>query len=157
MKSRTDRLLDKVMPEPNSGCWLWLGGVNNKGYGKFRWSEGKTALAHRASWKMHKGEIPTGILVCHRCDNRVCVNPDHLFLGTAKDNSDDKLRKGRDSHAFGELHGRARLSEGHVKDIREAIGNGRTSQSLADQYGVPRRTIRDIKTWRTWRHLSEPA
>ncbi|MBX5089355.1 HNH endonuclease [Rhizobium lentis] len=157
MKSRSDRLFDKVMPEPNSGCWLWLGGVSDKRYGKFRWSEGVTALAHRASWIVHKGEIPTGLLVCHKCDNGFCVNPDHLFLGTAKDNSDDKLRKGRDTHAFGESHGRSRLNDCHVKAILSGLDDGRTYQSLADEYGVARRTIRDIKTGRNWRHLSHPA
>jgi len=150
-------LFAKAIPEPNSGCWLWLGGVNHKGYGTFKWSSGKTKLAHRASWEVSKGEIPKGILVCHKCDNPACVNPDHLFLGTDKDNSDDKLRKGREARLAGETNPRARITENQVNTILEDIGRGRTLQSLADEYGVHRNTIHQIKIGRNWRHLRGTA
>jgi len=84
----------KFIPEPNSGCFLWLGGVSDRGYGRVRLF-GKTAVASRASWILYRGAIPVGSHVLHRCDNPLCVNPDHLFLGTPQDNTDDMLAKGR--------------------------------------------------------------
>jgi hypothetical protein len=80
----------KYIPEPNSGCWLWDGWVNGRGYGRF----GK-GLAHRISWELHRGPIPAGMNICHKCDVPPCVNPDHLFLGTQTDNMRDCARKGR--------------------------------------------------------------
>jgi len=93
----------RTMPEPNSGCWLWCGEVNPKGYGRVtlvlngRTGRGaaRRLMAHRLSYEQHKGPIPAGLLVLHRCDNPPCVNPGHLFVGTARDNLHDMIRKGR--------------------------------------------------------------
>lgn len=84
----------KVMPEPMSGCHLWIGALDRKGYGSFR-SEGRTVRAHRLAWEREHGPIPDGLYVCHRCDNPGCVNPDHLFLGTQGRNLRDMARRGR--------------------------------------------------------------
>lgn len=89
-----DRFSAKVSPEPMSGCWLWTGSFRRDGYGSLS-IDGVTHAAHRVSWWLSKGEIHDGLCVLHRCDNRACVNPDHLWLGTKRDNTNDMLRKGR--------------------------------------------------------------
>lgn len=85
---------EKYKINEQTGCWEWTAGKNSDGYGNFNYNK-KTIRAHRASYLMHKGEIPKGIMVCHHCDNPPCVNPEHLFLGTAKDNDQDSRTKGR--------------------------------------------------------------
>lgn len=107
MGKRTDkeRFESKTMPEPNTGCWFFLNAIKPSGYCYFKFAgEGARLLAHRASYKIYKGEIPKGMLVLHDCDNRLCVNPDHLFLGTHKDNTQDMIRKGR--HGRSNQHSR---------------------------------------------------
>jgi hypothetical protein len=92
-----DRLAARTTPEPNSGCHLWTGVVNHHGYGMIGLGERRAGIdrTHRVSWRLAFGEIPPGLMVLHRCDTPSCVNPTHLFLGTAADNTADMVRKGR--------------------------------------------------------------
>lgn len=90
-----DRFMEKVSPEPNTGCWLWSGSSCDKGYGMFNLN-GKTVRAHRLSYEIHNGKIAEGMHILHKCDNPCCVNPEHLSVGTNHDNVKDKLSKRRD-------------------------------------------------------------
>lgn len=136
--------------EPNSGCWLWTEGLGAGGYGT-RWDSGrqKQISAHRVSFERTHGEIPKGFFVCHHCDVPTCVNPQHLFLGKPSDNSADMISKKR--QAYGERHHKARLVEGDIVAIRAANG---TAKTIANQFGVSRETVSQIRNKRVWRHVS---
>jgi hypothetical protein len=96
-----ERFATKWMPEPFSGCWLWTGGINTWGYGVLhRRGAHESISAHRAAWELHRGPIPNGLFVLHKCDTRMCVNPDHLFLGTQRDNIHDCMAKGRNKRGI---------------------------------------------------------
>ena len=97
------RLAAQYMVNMDSGCWEWNGRLSIAGYGQIK-DNYRTRHAHRVSWEIHRGEIPIGLLVCHRCDNRKCVNPDHLFLGTDRDNRQDCLMKDRANMPSGDNH-----------------------------------------------------
>jgi len=103
-----------AIPEPNSGCWLWDGGLTRKGYGRFRYKD-RAFTAHRYVWRLFKGEIPEGMLVCHRCDVRCCVNLDHLFLGTDRDNVRDMIKKNRGNQGIRNLI-KTHCPRGHLYD-----------------------------------------
>lgn len=138
-----------------SGCWLWTGYVNRRfGYG-VAWNGIKDVSAHRLSWTLHRGEIPCGIHVLHKCDNRGCVNPDHLFLGTNKDNVLDRVAKGRGvrNQARGERHGRATVREDDVLKIRELAASGVLKSVLARKFGLNASTVGDIVWRKSWRHI----
>ena len=107
--SMRERFMRHVSPEPNTGCWLWEVSCRPNGYGQFAPDgSGRPVHAHRAAYELLVGTIPEGMQVCHRCDVRSCVNPDHLFLGTQKDNVDDMRAKGRAK--WGAYHKERRLA-----------------------------------------------
>lgn len=93
-RTQTERFEEKVMPVTETGCFLWTAHCNKNGYGTF-WTGEKDEYAHRVAWKLYRGNIPKGLCVCHKCDTPSCVSPDHLFIGTRKDNQQDAFQKGR--------------------------------------------------------------
>lgn len=117
-------------------CWEWTANLNHKGYGQKSWF-GRMTPSHRISWMLSNGNIPDGLWVLHKCDNRKCVNPDHLFLGTHQDNMDDMMIKGRRADRRGENHPNVRITDLQVIDIRECYAKGNVSQrELAKKYNV---------------------
>lgn len=128
------RFWSKVHRQPN-GCWEWTASRLPRGYGRFSLG-GKQVGAHRVSWELHHGAIPSGLAVLHRCDNPPCVRPDHLFLGTLVDNIRDMIRKGRDRKARGIGNGRAKLTDEEVAAIRSEVSGGRSQVSVARAFGV---------------------
>lgn len=157
-ESPQEYLYARSTPEPNCGCWFWLLSLMPYGYGVASYG-GRTTLAHRFSWETFCGVIPDGFYVCHKCDVTCCVNPDHLFVGTALDNSLDMCWKGRapeSLHAIGGGNGRAVLCEDDVITIRQLRSNGEPLKSIAVRFGVSLSTISSIATGKTWTRFSAP-
>lgn len=148
-----DKFWAKV--DKSGECWMWTG-AKNKGYGMVRRREFNQyqVQAHRYAWFLTHGEWPE-LFVCHRCDNPSCVNPAHLFLGTAQDNFDDMRSKGRERHRAvrGELQGSAKLTAVKVIRIRKLAAKGLTHQEIADQFGVDRSNISIIVRRKGWAHV----
>jgi hypothetical protein len=149
-----ERFWCKVVHTDN-GCWEWTGSITPKGYGMFRYN-GKTQTAHRVSWQINRGEIPYGADVLHICDNRKCINPDHLWLGTDQDNMDDMYNKGRDWHLSREKHPMAKLTVEEVDAIRSIYSNGdATQRQLAKEFGVHQGTIFYIVNNKHWKEQGD--
>jgi len=144
-------LTTNYIPEPNSGCWLWLGPYDSNGYGIIVTPQGKWK-AHRASLYWHKRWPKEKLLACHSCDVTSCINPDHLFWGTQADNMADAAAKGRARNLprLGEDHHKAKLTEQDVIAIRSL---SESSYLAAQRYGLDPSTIRDIRRRKTWRHI----
>lgn len=149
--SLEDRFHAYVDKAGDGGCWVWVGSHDANGYGRLNVNN-VPILAHRLAWRLYRSEISPEQHVLHRCDNPPCVNPDHLFLGDQAANNADMMAKDRfhPGVSRGEDHGCAKLTEAEVKAIRTSKS---TPAELAHQYGVSRRTVRDILAMRSWRHL----
>lgn len=158
-KSPEDRFWAKVDKRGDSGCWEWQASRSALGYGYFRMSMDEWMwLAHRASWVFANGPIPTGMLVCHHCDNPPCVNPMHLFLGLDRDNTADRVRKGRSSRRgapAGEANGSAKLTSEDVRQMRSLYTPGFVSfRELGERYGVSAGQARRVVRGLRWKHLA---
>ncbi len=141
---------------PNeNGCMLWIAAKNGQGYGKLRATYGLTFQAHRFSYYLHNGYINPDLYVCHTCDNPGCVSPDHLFLGTGKQNQHDCRLKGRmkKSNKMGEKNNRVKLTEKDVITIRRKLTEGNAISFLSKKYNVTYQCIHAIKNNKSWRHL----
>lgn len=149
--------VNKFGPIPNHNpslgmCWEWLGSITN-GYGRLSIKR-SGFYSHRISWVIHNGEIPNGLCVLHHCDNPICVNPAHLFLGTLQDNEGDKVSKGR--QARGENSNKAKFVTGQIIEILTRRSSGEKLQSIADSFNVTRQAIWQIAKRRNWKHVPSP-
>ena len=154
LKSLEDRFNAKVSHKGENECWEWQGAKTHYGYGKIR-NNYKSIGAHRLSYILHKGEIPSGIDVLHKCDNRLCVNPNHLFLGTQSDNMKDMFAKGRNrtTPSKGSANGNSKLSERDIPIIKALRIEGKTYPAIAKEFRMSTYAIREICIGNSWRHV----
>lgn len=160
LKNKRQSQLERVIPaeirfwrrvdksKHQNGCWEWTAWILKTGYGGFQLSTNKPIKAHRYSWILHNGQIPEGMMVCHRCDNRKCVRPDHLFLGTAKQNNDDALEKGRMKRRKHQ-----KLTEDLVRFIRSEERDCANLIEIAKSYGVHFTIVWRAYKGKTWRDV----
>lgn len=145
-----ERFLSKIRKDEDSGCWVWIGGIGVRGYGRFKMG-GVTRFAHRVSYEMHKGQIDDGLFVLHSCDNRACVNPEHLSIGTQKDNQQDMKAKGR--HCHGASSPNAKLTEENVLEMYRLHRSGIGTIRLSRQFGISKNLAWRIVNGLQWEHL----
>lgn len=142
---------NRYIPEPNSGCWLWLGAINKAGYGQIRYNK-KIINAHRYYYQKYNNiTLPYNVVVRHKCDNPLCVNPEHMEIGSHQDNMNDMVKRNRS--AKGENHGNNKLTENEVIHIYHSK---LTNRELADYYSVNIETIRLIRVGKSWKWLTNP-
>ncbi len=145
------RILKNVFE--NNGCWEWKMATNARsGYGMTSFN-GKSMSAHRASYECFKGEIPNKMIVLHFCDNKKCVNPDHLILGTHKENTIDMMKKGRMASFKGVNNSSAILNEDKVLEIRKMSAQGKKPKQIAAHFGIKYYTCIDVINRRNWNHI----
>lgn len=159
------RFWGKVLRGDNTSCWAWSGSRDAHGYGRiYGWhhrdGSKRVMRAHRVAWELFNGPIPTGMHICHHCDNTQCCNPSHLFLGTPADNSSDKVAKGRQSRGparsattRGRMNGNAKLTDAAVRRIRERVSAGESRVSIARSLGVDATTVSLVALRKRWGHV----
>lgn len=164
-------LLDRIQKKED--CWEWMGSLTKVGYGKIQ-VKNKNYTTHRLSYEIFKGQIPDGNMICHSCDNKKCINPEHLWVGSAKDNMHDMIQKGRKvaktgwkhteetkqkfklrphSDRRGEKHHLSKLTSEDVLNIRKMIESGEKIIDIARKYNVDQSAISNIKRKRNWSHI----
>lgn len=146
-----ERILAGVENASDTGCWLWKRSCNNYGYGYLH-SHGKRHAAHKVSYELYVGEIPKGMLVCHKCDTPNCVNPEHLFLGTPADNQLDMKLKKRST--IGAKNPLAKLSEKDVASVLYMHEQGVMQKDIAVKFGVSRLAINLVVKRKNWSHVN---
>ena len=142
-----ERIERDTIPEPNSGCWLFCGPIDENGYGRIRVGNKKVRV-HKYTYELDNGPLPPKMTTMHSCDMPCCWNPDHLSPGTSKDNRQDAMRKGRLPR--GEGSSQAKLTDENISEIR---GSDETHRALGARFGVSHGVIGNIKRYKKWRHL----
>lgn len=144
-----DFIFSRSMPEPNSGCWIWMGAVSSRGYGTIGF-QGRGQRTSRVVMQLVTGTpVPADLYVCHRCDNPYCVNPDHLFVGTPTDNTRDCVAKGRHVAPTGFRHGKSVITPEMMQAIRAS--RGRSQWEVARELGIHRSTVQRALYGETYR------
>jgi hypothetical protein len=147
-----NRFWSKV--EKTDKCWNWTAHISTNGYGTLK-VNGKQEQASRIAWILTYGIIPYSLLICHSCDNRACVNPSHLFIGTQRDNIMDAINKGRFTPLkSGELHHSAKLTIPEVKKIKSLLKSGVNKSVIAKQFNITSRNIRFMELGRCWANIT---
>jgi hypothetical protein len=155
--STEQRFWSRVDRSPGLGkgdCWLWTGARLSNGYGVFGLNGKSAYKTHRFSYELAHGEIGDGLFVCHKCDVKHCVNPDHLFAGTPRENALDMCAKGRHAQVKGEAHYSARLTEADIVAIRAMAESGMTHEAIAKLFPISRRHATDIINRGCWKHVA---
>lgn len=149
-----NRFLSYVSLPDDKGCMFWRGVVGNCGYGQFMLLDKKKIIrAHRMSFKYFKGNLDDSMYVCHHCDKKLCVAPEHLFLGEAKDNTSDMIQKHRDIKAKGNAHYLSKLKESDIIEIRNFRESGMTYLEISKIFNVHMQTIAAVISGRSWSHV----
>lgn len=150
--SEEERFIARTDTKSVKECWIWNASRRPDGYGQWRRADGQIELAHRASWRLFRTEIPKGAHILHKCDNPPCVNPTHLFLGSHADNMRDMWGKGRarPGQSRGEKHGMSKLTSEIVREIRTSSESG---VELARKFALSATTVCDVRKRRTWKHI----
>lgn len=161
MGTAVERFWQKVDRAPGQGprgdCWLWIGALNDSGYGKLTANGSKAYRAHRFSYELENGPLAAGACVLHRCDTRRCVRPDHLFEGTRSENNADTKSKGRSrgGQGKGSAHPRAVLNEHYIKLIWFFRGRGHGASAIGRMLQLNRRTVQNVLSGNSWSHYKE--
>ena len=149
-KPLADRISEKITYEPTSGCWLWTGGLSSYGYAAMQINK-MQRLVHKIMFERCNGEVPDGGILCHTCNVRSCVNPNHLYVGTPASNYHDAVAANR--HPHGDTHGHAKLSEVDVRDMRRLYADGMSLTAIALTFGVTRPTATKACKGASWQHV----
>ena len=161
--SQIERFWSKVEKSTQPGCWNWKASTFQNGYGQFKMG-GKNLKAHRVAFLIENKTIADGLCVCHKCDNKKCCNPSHLFAATQQENRADCVRKGRQARGAthgsvkhprkkGEESGNAKLKDADVLQIKSMLTKKQTGSSIAMMFNVSKQTISAIKNKIVWQHL----
>jgi HNH endonuclease len=154
VKPPIERFWERAMPVPECGCWLWIGRYDKDGYGYINVNK-KRLKAHRFSYEQFVSPIPGKMSVLHKCDMPECVNPEHLFLGTQKENMCDMTIKNR--RVRGEKIGNSKLKEADVFEILSALDHGESQYAIASRYGINQSHVSDIKNGKRWSYIQRKS